>query len=102
MNRAIFLLGQCVNYASDTEAEAGRMNIAGRLRQGQALMASLEEWRGYFAIHDRRLPTLRHADVPFVPVWINPPAASKFEIRQRSYASFTVLEVPRGSKESLS
>ena len=77
VNRAVFLLGQCVNYASDGEVEAGRMNVMDRVQQAQGLLASLEEWRGYFKSYDRRLPAPRHAETPFVPIWVNPPAASK-------------------------
>ncbi|KAI5357699.1 Putative zn(2)-C6 fungal-type DNA-binding domain, fungal transcription factor [Septoria linicola] len=76
VNRAVFLLGQCINYASDVEVEAGRANVPGRLQKGENLWTSLEEWANHFAPHDRRLPTARQENVPFASTWVNPSAAS--------------------------
>lgn len=76
VNRGVFLLGQCVNYASETETEAGKYNMQARLQRADSLWASLHEWQACFAQHDRRLPTVRPAASPFTPIWIQPPAAS--------------------------
>ncbi|KAL9080469.1 MAG: hypothetical protein Q9157_000783 [Trypethelium eluteriae] len=76
VNRAFFLLGQCVNYISDKETEAGRLDMQGRIDKGQSLWNSLEEWVAYFRHHDRRLPVLSPEHSSFKSIWINPPAAS--------------------------
>lgn len=79
VNRGVFLLGQCINYASDKDIDAGKSNLQERLAEGQELWSSLEEWATCFSQHDRRLPTLpAHDDFPFKPIWIQPPAAGEF------------------------
>lgn len=76
VNRSFFLLGQCVNYASIKEIEAGRHNLQERIGSGQRLWASVQEWATFFEPHDRRLPVLRQSDL-FEPICINPTAASE-------------------------
>ncbi|KAF2164808.1 hypothetical protein M409DRAFT_24713 [Zasmidium cellare ATCC 36951] len=76
VNRSVFLLGQCVNYASEKEVQAGAIDVQARINRGEELWSSLEEWKTGFAQHDRRLPTVSADDFPFQPIWINPPAAS--------------------------
>ncbi|KAK5122850.1 hypothetical protein LTR85_003765 [Meristemomyces frigidus] len=77
VNRAVFLFGQCVNYASNAEADAGRLNVQARLERAERLQASLTEWYLYFKSYDCRLPAPERADEhAFQPIWINPPAAS--------------------------
>lgn len=72
----MYLLGQCVNYASDVEIEAGRSQLDARILRAQTLQASLDEWQNYFASFDRRLPVPLDGNKVFIPLWINPPAAS--------------------------
>ena len=76
VNRAVWLLGQCINYASEAESTAGRLDVQTRLQGAEHLWSCLEEWRVCFMPHDRRLPGLRPVSSPFAPVWINPSAAS--------------------------
>nr|POE61850.1 l-arabinose-responsive transcription regulator ara1 [Quercus suber] len=76
VNYSVFLLGQCVNYASDREVQDGVSDVQARIARGQRLWSSLEEWATHFERYDRRLPTVCNDDSPFPPIWINPPAAS--------------------------
>jgi hypothetical protein len=76
VNRSVYLLGQCVNYASDVEVEAGRLQLEARIQRAQTLEASLDEWQHYFARFDCRLPVPPDSNPVFTPLWINPPAAS--------------------------
>ncbi|CZT16301.1 uncharacterized protein RCC_02143 [Ramularia collo-cygni] len=76
VNRSVYLLGQCVNYASDAEIEAGRLQLELRILRAQTLEASLDEWHHHFARFDCRLPTPLEGSTMFTPLWINPPAAS--------------------------
>lgn len=76
-NRGFYLLGQCINYASDKESRAESIDIKTRIDRGRALWESLEEWKTHFARYDHRLPTDPGADFPFQPIWVNPSAASK-------------------------
>ena len=77
VNRAVFLLGQSVNYTSDTEVEGGCLDLRARMEKADSLWASLEEWRRCFEPFDRRLPVSSDLQSAFHPIWINPPAASK-------------------------
>jgi len=76
INRSIFLLGQCVNFASTAEAEAGILNVQARIERADSLQANLEEWRMYFEPYNRRLPSKESNNSVFKPIWINPPAAA--------------------------
>lgn len=76
MDRAVYLLGQCVNYASTKEEENGRADVQRRLDDASKMWEKLEEFAECFKKHDRRLPTSERADSPFAPIWINPAAAS--------------------------
>jgi hypothetical protein len=76
VNRSVFLLGQCVNYASDEDVSVGKEDLQARLNVGQELWRSLEEWAVCFSVYDRRLPTLAPQDASALePIWIQPPAA---------------------------
>lgn len=77
VDRAIFILGQCVNYASSKEEQNGHANLQQRLDHSVEMRAKLDEWRLCFEKYDRRLPTTSHANLAFQPMWINPPAASE-------------------------
>ncbi|KAK4623748.1 hypothetical protein CLAFUW4_05343 [Fulvia fulva] len=92
VNRSVFLLGQCVNYASDKEIQAGAVNTQARIARGRSLWASLEEWNSCFAPFDRRLPTLPTNNFPFTPIWINPPAAS-LAVQVHHFARLLLLDL---------
>jgi hypothetical protein len=76
VDRAVYLLGQCVNYASIKEEENGRADVQRRLDDSAKLWEKLEEFSSCFKKHDRRLPTSDTPDVVFKPIRINPAAAS--------------------------
>jgi len=76
VDRAVYLLGQCVNYASIKEEESGRADVQRRLDDSAKLWEKLEEFTSCFEKYDRRLPTSDKPDSVFKPIWINPAAAS--------------------------
>ena len=76
VDRAVYLLGQCVNYASIKEEENGRADVQRRLDDSAKLWEKLEEFSSCFQKYDRRLPTSGNSDSVFKPIWINPAAAS--------------------------
>jgi hypothetical protein len=76
VDRAVYLLGQCVNYASIKEEENGRADVQRRLDDSAKLWEKLEEFSSCFNKYDRRLPTSDNSDSVFKPIWINPAAAS--------------------------
>lgn len=76
VDRAVYLLGQCVNYASIKEEENGRADVQRRLDDSAKLWEKLEEFSSCFQKYDRRLPTRVNPDSVFKPIWINPAAAS--------------------------
>lgn len=77
VDRAVWLLGQCVNYASMKEQRAGQADVQGRIDKSSSLWSSLEAWATCFAQFDRRLPTAHDENAAFQSIWINPPAAGK-------------------------
>lgn len=77
VDRAVYLLGQCVNYASTKEEEHGQSDVQRRLDDSTKMWAKLEEFAACFKMHDRRLPTRGHVNSGFAPIWINPTAASR-------------------------
>lgn len=76
VDRAIYILGQCVNYASTKEEQDGHGGLQRRLDHSVELRTKLDEWWVCFRKHNRRLPTASRANLAFEPIWINPPAAS--------------------------
>lgn len=76
VDRAVYLLGQCVNYASIKEEENGRADVQRRLDDSAKLWQKLEEFSSCFQKYDRRLPTSDSSNSVFKPIWINPTAAS--------------------------
>lgn len=76
VDRAVYLLGQCVNYASIKEEENGRADVQRRLDDSAKLWEKLEEFSSCFQKYDRRLPTSHNSDSVFKAIWINPAAAS--------------------------
>ncbi|KAF2773381.1 hypothetical protein EJ03DRAFT_130719 [Teratosphaeria nubilosa] len=92
VNRAVFLLGQCVNYASVTEVEAGKLNVQARMERADSLQACLEEWCDYFAPHSQPLPTeTSEASMNFKRIWINPPAAA-LAVQVHHFSRLLLLE----------
>jgi hypothetical protein len=83
VDRAVYLLGQCVNYASIKEEENGRADVQRRLDDSAKLWQKLEEFSSCFQKYDRRLPTSDNSDSMFKPIWINPAAASMTSGRNR-------------------
>jgi hypothetical protein len=72
VDRAMWLLGQCVNYASAKEVTAGATDVQGRLNASNTLWAFLTEWYECFEKYDRRLPTIDREEGLFPPIWVNP------------------------------
>ncbi|KAH9845749.1 L-arabinose-responsive transcription regulator ARA1-like [Teratosphaeria destructans] len=92
VNRAVFLLGQCVNYASIAEVEAGKLNIQARMERADSLQACLEEWCDYFAPHNQPLPTKNsEVSMKFKRIWIHPPAAA-FATQVHHFSRLLLLE----------
>lgn len=77
VDRAMWLLGQCVNYSSAKEVAAGAADVQGRLSTSTTLWAALTEWSTCFEKHDRRLPTSAKETGLFQPIWVNPVQAGK-------------------------
>ncbi|KAI5194240.1 hypothetical protein E4T39_08718 [Aureobasidium subglaciale] len=75
-NRVVWLLGQCINFGSDTEVEAGRNNVQQRIHRAAFLTMRLDEWWIYFAPYRTKLPAERIEGGAFNPIWINPPSCS--------------------------
>jgi hypothetical protein len=84
VDRAVYLLGRCVNYASIKEEENGRADVQRRLDDSAKLWAKLEEFSSCFQKYDRRLPTSNSLDSVFKPIWINPATASMANDSNRS------------------
>lgn len=70
-SRAIFLLAQCVNYASREELETCRI---GRVDRGNELLRMLEDWKRHLPPEFSTLPTMEQQDSLFPPIWIHPPS----------------------------
>ncbi|EKG16978.1 hypothetical protein MPH_05804 [Macrophomina phaseolina MS6] len=75
-SRAVFLLSQAVNYASEEETKMGEVNLQLRIERADTLFNMLEEWRLNLTMHFNPLP-MTNAETesgrPFKPIWINPP-----------------------------
>ncbi|KAB8208246.1 fungal-specific transcription factor domain-containing protein [Aspergillus parasiticus] len=68
--RAIYLLAQCVNYASREESES--TDLEQRLERGNELLYMLQEWQDCLPREFTPLPVPSSSDV-FPPIWVNPP-----------------------------
>lgn len=90
VDRAVWLLGQCVNYASLKEQRSGQSDIRGRVDKSSSLWARLDTWTTCFAKYDRRLPTAIDSNVAFKPIWINPPAAGKSDAPAQQAITYTI------------
>ncbi|KAK7541159.1 uncharacterized protein J3D65DRAFT_269266 [Phyllosticta citribraziliensis] len=75
-SRAIYLLAQCVNYASEEETKMGEVNLQLRIERAGTLFNMLDEWRANLTVHFNPLPLMgavTETAGPFRPIWINPP-----------------------------
>lgn len=81
VDRAVYILGQCVNYASEKEEDNGRTSLQRRLDHSAEMWEKLQEWWLCFEKYNRRLPALKQEDSAFDPIWVTPPAASMYQAR---------------------
>ncbi|KAF2138750.1 uncharacterized protein K452DRAFT_276488 [Aplosporella prunicola CBS 121167] len=73
-SRAIYLLAQAVNYASDKDRKLGETNLQSRIERADTLFNMLDEWQMNLTPHFTPLPIVDLApNGPFKPIWINPP-----------------------------
>lgn len=73
--RSVYILSQCVNYASDEEARAGEASIEGRIDRARQLWTMLDDWKNHLSVHFQSLPLegSRVQGQVFRPIWIHPP-----------------------------
>lgn len=76
--RPVYLLGQCINYGSDHEIEAGKRDLKMRIERADELLNMLEEWHQSLSPHFRPLPTSSGDHDEFRKIWINPPEFGKY------------------------
>lgn len=69
--RAIYLLSQCINYASKEEETAS--NLAHRVEWANKLLFLLQEWREILPPEYSPLPSVSNIEI-FPPIWVNPPS----------------------------
>ncbi|KAE8131633.1 hypothetical protein BDV38DRAFT_290004 [Aspergillus pseudotamarii] len=69
--RVIYLLSQCINYASKEEEKAS--NIEHRLDWGNKLLFLLQEWHETLPPAYSPLPSVSKIEI-FPPIWVNPPS----------------------------
>lgn len=89
-SRIIYILAQCVNFASDEEKRNGERNVIGRAARGEELAQMLEEWRSVKSISFEALPYSAQSATPFKPIWIHPPA---FAVAMQMYHVARILIV---------
>lgn len=70
-SRMIYLLAQCVNYASREELET--TDLQQRLEQGNTLLYKLQEWYDYLPRGFNPLPTIQDSAI-FPPICVYPPS----------------------------
>lgn len=71
--RAIYLLGQCINYASNEEREGNP--IEQRAQRGNELCQMLDAWARNLPPEFSALPAVQKPqDTVFPPIWIHPPS----------------------------
>lgn len=69
-HRAVYLLSQCVNYASREESET--TDRQHRLERGNELLGMLQEWHDHLPQEYNPLPPIQNSDI-FPPIWVCPP-----------------------------
>jgi hypothetical protein len=70
--RSIYLLTQCINYASNEEREGN--TIDQRFQRGNELLQMLEDWKQHLPPEFSALPITDSQDMLFPPIWIHPPS----------------------------
>lgn len=70
--RSIYLLSQCINYASNEEREGN--TIDQRFQRGNELLQMLEDWKQHLPPQFNALPITDIQDMVFPPIWIHPPS----------------------------
>jgi Fungal specific transcription factor domain len=69
--RAIYLLAQCINYASNEEREGNPIDQ--RAQRGNELLQMLQDWAQHLPPEFSPLPTTQNPnDMVFPPIWIHP------------------------------
>ncbi|KAK8241894.1 hypothetical protein HDK77DRAFT_377156 [Phyllosticta capitalensis] len=92
-SRAIYLLAQCVNYASEEETKMGEVNLQLRIERAGTLFNMLDEWRANLTVHFNPLPLMgavTETAGPFRPIWINPPAFAA-AVQMHNFARILLL-----------
>ncbi|OGM46830.1 hypothetical protein ABOM_004990 [Aspergillus bombycis] len=69
--RALYLLSQCINYASKEEEEAS--GLERRVDRGNELLSLLQEWREVLPPEYSPLPSVSSSEI-FPPIWVHPPS----------------------------
>ncbi|KAF3913371.1 hypothetical protein ABW20_dc0106428 [Dactylellina cionopaga] len=93
-NRSVYLLAQAVNYCSDEEIEAGKINLQARVERGEKLLEMLNDWTRNLGDEFTPLPALQDpADVTLhdiEPLWYHPPQYG-VALQIHSFAKILVL-----------
>lgn len=91
--RAVFLLAQAVNYASEEETKMGEVNLQLRIERADTIFNMLEDWRMNLTMHFNPLP-MTNAETensrPFKPIWINPPGFAA-AVQMHNFARILLL-----------
>ncbi|OKL58309.1 hypothetical protein UA08_06446 [Talaromyces atroroseus] len=70
--RAMYLLAQCINYASNEEREGNPIDQ--RAQRGNELLQMLQDWAQHLPPEFSPLPIIQNRnDTVFPPIWIHPP-----------------------------
>lgn len=86
-SRVIYLLAQCVNYASLEESET--TDLPQRLERGNILLYILQEWYDYLPREYNSLPPIQDSDI-FPPIWVYPPPFAG-ALQMHSFARILVV-----------
>lgn len=89
-SRIIYILAQCVTYASDEEKRNGEADAIARAARAGELAQILDEWRVNKSISFEPLPYAAQSTEPFKPIWIHPPA---FAVAVQMYHVARILVV---------
>lgn len=75
--RSTYLGTQCVDFASEDEVEAGKMNPQMRLKRAEELLEQFEEWHRHLTPDFQPLPSPTRSQNPFKSIWIHPESLGK-------------------------
>ncbi|KAF3935813.1 hypothetical protein ABW19_dt0205146 [Dactylella cylindrospora] len=93
-NRSVYLLAQAVNYCSDEEVEAGKVNLQGRVEKGEGLLQMFEDWTRHLGDEFLPFPALQDpTDIVLhdvEPLWYHPPQFG-VALQVHSFAKILVL-----------